>query len=60
MTTLIYTFNRWEETVTVKEKVLKQRDHLVKLEKEQKQLMDTMIAFQLDSTMQVFTVQAVR
>lgn len=41
---------RWEETVTLKEKVLRQRDHLVRLEKEQKQLTDRMIAFQTDST----------
>ena len=41
---------RWEETVRLKERVLKQRDHLVRLEREQKQLMDRMTAFQTDTT----------
>lgn len=41
---------RWEETVRLKERVLKQRDHLIRLEKEQKQLMDRMTAFQSDTT----------
>lgn len=41
---------RWEETVRLKERVLKQRDHLVRLEKEQKQLMDRMTAFQTETT----------
>jgi len=41
---------RWEETVRLKERVLKQRDHLVRLEKEQKQLMDRMIDFQTETT----------
>ena len=41
---------RWEETVRLKERVLKQRDHLIRLEKEQKQLMDKMTAFQTDTT----------
>ncbi|XP_063688726.1 coiled-coil domain-containing protein 171-like isoform X2 [Bolinopsis microptera] len=41
---------RWEETVRLKERVLKQRDHLIRLEREQKQLMDKMTAFQTDTT----------
>jgi len=41
---------RWEETVRLKERVLKQRDHLVRLEKEQKQLMDRMTDFQTETT----------
>ena len=41
---------RWEETVRLKERVLKQRDHLVRLEKEQRQLMDRMTAFQTETT----------